>query len=354
MPKHIGMIATLAMILCILPGFAVEVQAGIWAVAQVTSAQATEAADTSAPTVVPLAKKVFTPKYSPISDVRDELAKLKSDRGKIVAIGNDIYVEDEPGAIAAMTQIFMRLDRNPKRQILIEASIVEASPSFVESLEIEWNTNSAAFSPDALTLAFGFLNKRNTLLLNATINASDKARTISAPRIMSTSGQEVSIRPFHRYWSSAAPVIEEPFKVTRLARETPARLVKPVLYVSGSSRSTAANVHFSDIAAELKIKPNVEDNSHNIALDIKLVNDTPDSDTDAIHTEEAKTKLVLKDGETVVIGGIMMAGPPDSENSGAGSRGLSIMDWVFNGRSNENPKRELLIFITATIIPVNI
>lgn len=380
-------IVTMAMAIsiCVWSLFAAEAQAGSLADAQTSSVQAEESGDIltvyeenelqkfkdqakalraqaerdymNAYSSTWSLKKVFTPKHAPVAVVSAELDKLKSERGRVVVIGNDIYVADYPDAVATMTQAFMRLDRSPKQQILIEARIVEASPSFVESLEIEWNTDGTTPSPEAPTLAFGFLNRTSTLLLNASINASEtsaEARTIVAPRIMSVDGQEVSMRVFPNYWSSAAPVIEEPLKMGWLARETPARFVEPVLYVSGSSPSTAANVHFREVAAELKIKPNAEDNDRNIALDVKLTNDTPDSSVPAINIKEAETKLVLKDGETVIIGGVLVDGRLDSESHIPGRRGLPIMDWVLNGRPNEGPRSEILIFITANILPVGI
>jgi Type II secretory pathway, component HofQ len=56
-------------------------------------------------------KKVFMPKNAPIKTVAAELNEMRSERGKMVIIGNDIYVEDEPEAVSMMVQAFMRLDR---------------------------------------------------------------------------------------------------------------------------------------------------------------------------------------------------------------------------------------------------
>lgn len=296
--------------------------------------------------LAPLAKKVFTPKYSPIGMVAAELSKIKSERGKITAIGNDIYVEDDPGSLATMTQVFMRIDR-VARQILIEARIIEASSTFVEKLGIKWSANYKSgvgggtpgeatglldFNKGG-TLGFGFLNKANTLLLNATINASETssdARTISAPRIMAANDQEVSIKQGQQ-----------------------------IPYQSGSSATTAANVQFKEVVMELKVKPHIEENGQIITLDIDLTNDTADasggSDAEpAINTREAQTKLMVKDGETVVIGGIIV----DSQSTGIdrvpGLHRIPLLGWMFQDRNITNQKSEMLIFITANIIPINI
>lgn len=53
----------------------------------------------------------FTPQHVQVDVVRAELAGIKSERGKIMLIGNDIEVEDEPCVIKVMAQVFQRVDR---------------------------------------------------------------------------------------------------------------------------------------------------------------------------------------------------------------------------------------------------
>ena len=298
----------------------------------------------------PLMKKVFTPKYAPVSNVSGELNKLKSVRGKISAIGNDIYVEDDPSTIATMTQVFMRVDKVAK-QILIEARIIEASSTFVENLGISWGADyrsdnalgtdykpgssfgQADIGSGAAAIDFSFLNKANSLLLNAKINASEtsaEARTISAPRIMAANDQEVSIKQGQQ-----------------------------IPYKSGSSATTAANVQFKEVVMELKVKPHIEENGQIITLEIELTNDTADQsggagEEPAINTREAETILMVKDGETVVIGGIIVDSMSTGISRVPGVHRIPILGWLFQDRSINNVKSEMLIFITANIIPINL
>lgn len=51
---------------------------------------------------VPRLIKVFGIKHAPVSLLTERLEQVKGPRGKVVVIGNDIYVEDEPGVIAAI------------------------------------------------------------------------------------------------------------------------------------------------------------------------------------------------------------------------------------------------------------
>ena len=313
-----------------------------------------EAERAAARELAPLTKKVFTPKYAPISMVATELTKIKSPRGKIVAIGNDIYVEEDPGTMASMTQIFMRIDK-VARQILIEARIIEATSAFIENIGVKWNigynrgTGSPSYQPDntadrfdtvgglvdinkGATLGFGFINRANSLMLNAELKASEvssDSRTISAPRIMAANDQEVSIKQG-----------------------------KQIGYSTGSTATTTAGVQFKDVIMELKVKPHIEENGRIVTLDIKLTNDTPASagagEDLAINKREAETKLMVKDGETVVIGGIVVDNQSTGINRVPGVHRVPILGWLFQERGINNDKSEMLIFITANIIPINI
>ena len=67
-------------------------------------------------------------------------------------------------------------------------------------------------------------------------------------------------------------------------------------------------------------------------------------------TKEAQTELLVNDGETIVIGGIIKT---RSITGTAGLPGLSKMPflgWLFKSESNSSQKEELLIFITPTIV----
>jgi len=290
-----------------------------------------------------LMRKVFTSKYAPASLVAEELNKLKSERGKIRVIGNDLYIEDEPEAIAAMTQAFVCADR-VKRQILIEARMVAASAAFAGKIGVpEFDDYSGRGStPDAtdqetaggLTglsdvsdgakLKAVVLKKADTLLLNAAIKGSEtssEAGTISAPRIMAANDQEVLIKQGH--------MIGCP---------------------TGSSASTVPNLQFKDTVMEIKVKPHIEEDVSILSLDITLITDNDSGDS-----KEAVTKVTIKDGETVAIGSVFLDGEFVSENGPAAERAWPLADWLYNGRSSGgDQKSEMIIFITANIFPINI
>ena len=310
--------------------------------------------------MAPLVKKIFTPKYAAISLIAAELTKLKSTRGSIVSIGNDIYVEEAPDTLATMTQVFMRIDQ-VARQILIEARIVEASSSFTRSLGVNWGVSTsntgndwkmtqgesgapsvdgdimggtgigqADFTEGAATLGFAFLNRAGTLALTAQLQAAEvttDTRVISAPRIMAGNDQEVSI-------TQGAQI---PFQ--------------------SSDGDGGTTTEFVEAVLELTVTPHIEENGQLITLDINLTNDSVGpvlNGQTSINTSEAETVLMVKNGETVVIGGIISDQQTGGSNRVPVLHRIPLLGWLFKTRDTNTKKSELLIFITANIIAMNI
>jgi type IV pilus assembly protein PilQ len=339
---------------------------------------------------ITLLMETFTPKYSSVSSVAAEMDKYKSVRGRVRVIGNDIYVEDDPTTMRTLKEIFRRNDKVTK-QILIEARIVEASNDFSQNLGIRWGgygghnvtpstennqstmssrhtsseavgvpgstTNSPAFpsvgesggttgsfypgehfglldiggASGAMRLGYGFLNRSGTMLLNAELSANEtlgETKVISAPRIMASNDTEVYIK-----------------QGTQIPYQS-------------SSANAGTNTEFKDALMELRVTPHIEENGQIISLDITLTKDNVnrlDSTTEpSIDKKEAKTKLMVRDGETVVIGGIIEDNQSNNTRRVPGLHAIPLLGWLFQDRGVQATKRELLVFITANIIPINI
>jgi type IV pilus assembly protein PilQ len=323
--------------------------------------------DSSDPTIrIPLSKKIYTPKYSAVSAMAAEMEKARSIRGSVRVIGNDIYVEDDESTLEALDALFQRNDRVTK-QILIEARIVEASTTFAQQLGIRWGAGfdrtpgggnnwgerTDMQSGDPLTggyvpgemfglidqtggnayLGFGFLNRAGTLMLNAELNAHETVndtKTVSSPRILAANDQEVYIKQGQQI----------PYTT------------------GGTTAGTTASTSFKDATMELRVTPHIEENGQIVTLDITLTKDSlgglaPNGEV-LIETKEARTKLMVRNGETVVIGGIITDDQTSLANRVPGLHAVPLLGWLFNDRSISNQKRELLIFITANIIPITV
>jgi type IV pilus assembly protein PilQ len=183
----------------------------------------------------------------------------------------------------------------------------------------------------AMRLGYGFLNRSGTMLLNAELSVNEslgETKVISAPRIMASNDNEVYIKQGTQ-----------------------------VPYQSSSANS-GTNIEFKDALMELRVTPHIEENGQIITLDITLtkdnVNRVDSTSEPSIDKKEAKTKLMVRDGETVVIGGIIEDTQTNSTRRVPGLHAIPLLGWLFQDRGVQANKRELLVFITANIIPINI
>jgi type IV pilus assembly protein PilQ len=321
-------------------------------------------------TRVPLYKKRFTPVYASATTLAAELDKVKSMRGSVKVVGNEIYVEDDEDSLASMVDVVLRND-NVTKQILIESRIVEATADFTQELGVRWGGgygqrtaslptmpsgfpetptpnpdtegahnslfgmadfgNSSGTGKIAANLGVGFINRAGSLALSASLQATEstgQTRTVSAPRIMAANDEEVYIKQGTQ-----------------------------VPYTSGATVNTAGTTEFKDAVMELRVTPHIEESGQVVSLDITLTKDSviPTAlGSPYINTKEARTKLMVKDGETVVIGGIIEDSNRTSSVRVPGLHNIPLLGWLFQDRDITNQKTELLIFITANIIPLPI
>ena len=91
----------------------------------------------------------------------------------------------------------------------------------------------------------------------------------------------------------------------------------------------------------------------NVLLDVKVNNDSPNrqnAGSVAINTMEINTKLLVADGDIVVIGGIKKNTVGDSKSGIPGVSNVPVIGKMFKGTSKSDTLNELLVFIAPRIL----
>jgi type IV pilus assembly protein PilQ len=273
-------------------------------------------------------------------------------RGSVVVVGNDIYVRADEEVMPVVTEIFNKYDRIVK-QILIEARIVEASDDFSRSLGVNWRGSATSNGPDPAVddaqwdittsainllnvpssgLQFGLNLISDVFALDATLSAMEatgQGRIVSSPRIMALDDGE--------------PVrISQGFDV-------------PYTTFSDEGRP---DTQFKKADLLLEVTPHVEENGKIITMNILVTKDTPlfniNPENPPLDTKKAETRLMIRDGETVVIGGIIIDDTQKSMTQVPGLHKIPLFGNLFKSQVITNSKKELLIFLNANIVPVSI
>ena len=148
-------------------------------------------------------------------------------------------------------------------------------------------------------------------------------------------------------------VLSAPKIATLDNREATIQQGESIPYKTVSQGGT--KTEFIDATLTLKVTPKVTPDGH-IAMNIKITKNRQGSivveGTPSINKKEATTEVLVKDGETTVIGGIYEISDVDNLSAVPWVHHVPLLGWLFKSTQKSNIKSELLIFITPKIIPV--
>jgi type IV pilus assembly protein PilQ len=329
---------------------------GVWLVTR-QDADAAGAQGHAEPVVRQFPLKYLEPDSALLDVVRGTLGPLGS-----VALhraGRTLVVRDLPMGVRRVEALLATLDQRPG-QVMIEASIVEVSSSIARELGIDWSGGYSYISGDVfgglgsvdtsvgvnlpvgggpaagLGIGFGAVSDRVSLDMRiAALEQQGRARLVSSPRIMVLDGH-----------------------VARIADGRDLMVVGPgsSVVMSTSGGQVADSPVYETFAASLSLEivPRVlEQGTVSLGLDVRrdefdfghMVQDYPTR-----MTRSARTDLLVESGATVAIGGISVESATDAEARVPGLGSLPIIGGLFSASSSSREERELIIFITPSIM----
>jgi type IV pilus assembly protein PilQ len=325
--------------------------------------EAEKRAKMAAKALEPLVTEYLPVDFAKADEIKGHI--VLSDRGKLSvdARTNTIIIKDIAEVIREAKKIAKQFD-TPVKQIMIEARLVDATDTFTRDLGVRWgNTATGAAGVDArrrsntgvpftsppdatgftagndklvagtlstnspigwisnIGIDFGYLTSSTLGALNLDANlalaeAEGYVKIISAPKVIASNGESATINRGTTFYLEAAENVE-PKEVT-------------------------ANL-------SLEVTPTVSFNDF-VTMDV-TVKDEQRQGFDGKTGKDLTTKLMVKSGDTIVIGGIY------TENNEAGESGIPylkdvpLLGWLFKADKKTLSNSELLIFLTPTVLP---
>lgn len=309
-----------------------------------------------------------------------DVANLKDLKGKLSTHpqSNSVIITDVPENIPHLVSIVQNLDK-PIGQILIEAKIVETKKRYLKNLGIQWGGYYATGPPsgknfptvlmggtlgvnnyavnlptseEALgSLSFMMGHLKNKAALNLSLSAmedSGNGRIISQPRIMTLDNSEAEISTGH---SIHFPKSTQPDQISINTDTTGQEKLTDI-----GSPSSSSDVPTETAETKLAVTPHIISDNQ-IKLRIQIDRETPDySHLDKenpvlpIITRNAKTELIINNGETAVIGGMAITGTDDNSQSIPWLSRIPIIGWLFKNKRKISEYEEMLVFITPHIV----
>lgn len=270
-------------------------------------------------------------------------AARKDKVGSVIADNrsNSLIVTDTKENMQKISKLIEALDTQPQ-QVLIEGKVVEAKEEFTRGLGVNWNTASAptttnssriGINPalDAGSVVFdgaftwGSLDILGSLTARLALGErEDRVRVLSSPRIAVLSNAKATI-------SQTAGFL----------------IPKTVISVSGTSTTTNDVV---PVGVTLDVTPLVS-NEGTVSLNLNITRSfVARVDSKAPDERKASTQVIVKSGQTAVIGGIFESTNIVGKSGVPGFRDIPILGTLFQSESESKTKNELVIFVTPTIL----
>ena len=323
-------------------------------------------------TVEPILADIFRLYYISPSEAKTTLENLfKSQGPEGTSTLNTIQITEE-----SMTRSIIVRGRKPDldvidavlkeidiktQQVLIEAFIVTATSDFQKALgtrigamtekgtsgEVGSEIISGTIGGAATTNAGISLGAAAGTVTNNSITAATSG--IGIIKTLGTAALKLEIEALQSLGKTK--IISSPSVFTLNNQEAKITQGTQIAYTVTADGTTSTE--FKDAALSLTATPSIIGDG-NVLLDILVNNDTPvevpGSDEPGITKREIDTKLLVSDGDIVVIGGIKVNTDTSTNSKTPGLGNVPVVGNLFKGRNSQNKLEEMLIFLAPRVI----
>ena len=326
--------------------------------------------------------------YAKASDVAGNIKAVLSEKGSAVSDSrtNSLILRDVKKNIDDAKLLIKSLDTRTM-QVVIEARIIEVQNSFARDLGVQWGAAGGTAGKDSFTTGFGstttpppststptgFIGTggRFSSQPNFAVNLPATGSVGAAGALGLAFGKltgdplllDLRISAGER--SGQLKIVSQP-KVTTL-NNTAATIHSGLNFkvrTSTTTTTTAATTATTGIIGagledvktgiDLTVTPQISADGF-IYLNIIASKSDPDfarsvDGIPGVSEKRASTSVLVKDGETTVIGGLYKSTASDADNSIPYLSKIPILGWLFKSNSKIADNEELLVFITPRIV----
>jgi type IV pilus assembly protein PilQ len=309
-------------------------------------------------------------------EIQTTLRQYVSGRGQLTvnAASNALILQDTESRVGGLTELIRSLDLEVP-QVQIEARIVQADTSFSRSLGVQWGIANTASALNGQGTTFfgnptgGFSEQqtdtKGTITRSFLVNlpaavtglTSVPAAGFTFGKIGTRDGFTLDLRLSAGELLGLTKVIAAPKITTLDKREAKISQGESIPFQTTSLQGTQTT--FVDANLELQVTPQItsrdpKEIGKQVLLKIKATRNAVGARSNpagpSIDKREATTQVMVRDGETMVIGGVFV----DSQTNTVGgvpylSR-IPVLGWLFKNKTETVAKQELLIFLTPTIV----
>jgi len=289
---------------------------------------------------LPVSAKIYKLEFADPNRMLDKVTAMLSPKGKAhVDTRTNSIVATEVAPVHDRIEQLVKLLDTPTPQVEIMVRVVDMDAQITKALGIDWTLQGlesrilradVTSNPTPQVSGFGVFNigtVPSLAQISATINMLEetgKAQTVSAPRVSAIDNEEAKILGGQRFGI-------------------------PTLDISGNTV-----IQFYEVGTKLEVIPHIN-SLEEITMEIRAEVSELDrasalAGRPIITTSEAESKVLVRDGNTVVIGGFIRRRESKTTRGIPILKSIPILGALFRETTTTLEDRELLIFITPTII----
>ena len=293
--------------------------------------------------MIELETEVYQVNFARAEEIRNIVNEMLTERGmcQIDSRTNSLVVTDIPRVINSVDFLVDTLDLQTD-QVMIYAKIAEVETKIVREIGIDWTVGNlenpltptqvqgeVALTPAEYSGRFTFGRLQEGLNLNAVVDAleeEDKADILSEPSVLISDNEQAVILSGKR------------IPITTLDQ-------------AGNLVTT-----FYDVAVKLTVTPHINPNKQ---IMMELTPEVSDLSSEAtvaggiiILTSSVTTKLMVNNGETAVIGGVIRSKESKLERRVPLLHAIPLLGHLFRYSATNTDNTEIVIFVTPKIVPV--
>lgn len=315
--------------------------------------------------LAPLRRELLQVNYAKAADIAKLFQSVTSAEAKADERGTITVDERTNNIIAYQTQdrldelrrIVAQLDI-PVRQVMIEARIVEANVDYDKSLGVRWggsvqnqgNWNTSGVTNGSST-TIGTPGSTSTNQPFVDMGASGNTSGIGIAFITDNVLLDLELTAMEK--TGNGEIVSQP-KVVTSDKETAKILKGTEIPYQEASSSGATSVSFKEASLSLEVTPQITPDNR-IIMEVKVTKDEPDylnkvNDVPPIKKNEVNAKVLVNDGETIVIGGVFSNTQSKVVDKVPFLGDVPYLGRLFRRDVVSEKKSELLVFLTPRIM----
>ena len=281
------------------------------------------------------------------------LQNILSKNGKVVADkrSNSLIIRDVPSQFPIIEDLLARLDiRTP--QVRIKVEVLETTTKLIESLGVNWEDGIFGIytGPSSNTIwpMNDSLGRNNSsgegIKASGLFNMASTKGTITA--LINNSDTKILARPQVMTMNNETAKIE-------LSSQEKASKTTTTSAVGSSGSTTGDTYQEKDTGVILEVTPQISKDGYitmNLKPSFTELELSRFSNAYDTHKRATETTVMVKDGETVVIGGLIKSKKEHGLKKVPFLGDIPILGSAFRYKSQNNTDRELIIFITPSIV----